>query len=55
MRLTRNTWLLLAILALVVASASLYMVYSGKTSQQADLKDSLDQAYARYDELRSQN
>ena len=54
MRLTRNTWLLLAILALVAASASLYMVYSGKASQQGELKDKLSAADAQYSQLVSQ-
>ena len=55
MKLTRTTWLfLVAILALVAASASLYVVYSGKASQQENLRDDLDQANTRYGQLTSQ-
>ncbi len=55
MKLTRTTWIfLVAILALVAASASLYMVNSGKTNQQEKLRDDLDQAEASYSQLISQ-
>ena len=54
MRLTRTTWLILALGVFVIAFAGLFVVYSRQASQQKDLKSSLAEAEARYPQLTSQ-
>ena len=54
MRLTRTSWLILALGVFVIAFASLFVVYSRQASQQKDLKSSLAEAEARYPQLTSQ-
>jgi len=53
-KITRTTWLILALGVLVIAFASLYMIYSRQASQQKDLKSSLAEAEAAYPQLTSQ-
>ena len=54
MKLTRTTWLILALGVFVIAFASLFVVYSRQASQQKDLKSSLAEAEASYPQLASQ-
>jgi hypothetical protein len=54
MKLTRTTWLILALGVLVIAFASLFVVYSRQASQQKDLKSSLAEAKALFPQLASQ-
>jgi hypothetical protein len=53
-KITRTTWLILALGVFVIAFAGLYMVYSRQASQQKDLKSSLAEAEAAYPQLTSQ-
>ena len=54
MRLTRTSWLILALGVFVIAFVSLFVIYSRQASQQKDLKNSLAEAEARYPQLTSQ-
>jgi len=53
-KITRTTWLVLALGVFIIAFISLYMVYSRQASQQKDLKSSLAEAEASYPQLTSQ-
>ena len=54
MKITRTTWLVLALGVFIIAFASLFVVYSRQASQQKDLKSSLAEAKAAYPQLTSQ-
>jgi hypothetical protein len=54
MKLTRASWLILALGVFVIAFASLFVVYSRQASQHKDLESSLAEAEARYPQLASQ-
>jgi hypothetical protein len=53
-KITRTTWLILALGVFVIAFASLFFVYSRQASQQKDLKSSLAEVEAAYPQLTSQ-
>jgi len=54
MKITRTTWLILALGVFVIAFASLYVVYSRESNRHKDLKSSLARVEARYPQLVSQ-
>lgn len=51
MKITRTTWLLLALGVFVIAFATLFVIYSHQASQNKDLKNDLAKAEASYPQL----
>jgi hypothetical protein len=54
LRLTRASWLILALGIFVIAFASVFVVYARQASQHKDLESSLAEAQVRYPQLASQ-
>ena len=54
MKFTRTIWLIILLVVLAIACASMYVVNSGKASQGEELQNKLDRAAADYSQLVAQ-